>query len=294
LGLALFNWNFVIGFSIIIASGEISLNALKSWSLRNGQVQNIMLLDLARQGASILAGAAYLFLVSDPNVETASLCYAAAYLAAVLWACFRFGIRFGGLPGRPRESLVLSLGALAGAGYSQGDVLLLGMIAGDEAAGTYSIASMVAWAAAGLFLNHANSYVAEMRSGGVGASIRRIVPSALIVALAVLAASGLISYFHVLDSLGPTLAILSLFVLLRAINHVCTVALTLGRRDVTRTVATLATALFDLGLVFLFVALGSVGAALAAVISELMLLFIYVPAYKRVVQSIRQNVGISP
>jgi len=293
LGFACFQFNYVLGFSILIAGGEIALNALKSGYLRGGRIQRVMQLDLVRQGVSIAAGGTYLLVASSPNMEFASLCYGAAYLVAVGLACFRYGVRFGGLPGRVRESTLLSFGAVAGAGYAQGDVLLLGVVAGDNAAGVYSIASMVAWAAAGLFLNHANSYVAEIRSGGSGASLKSILLPAALVAASVAGLSLVIWFLDVMNPLGPSLLVLSAFVFLRAINHVCTVMLTLAKRDVTRTSATVVTALFDIGLVFLLADIGSVGAAVAAVVSELLLLSVYAPAYKKSVKAPRVSLGVS-
>lgn len=289
-GVGLFQLDFVVGFAIIIAGGEIALNALKSQSLRSGLVDHVMLLDLVRQTISILTGAAYLFLHSDPNIEIASLYYASAYFLAVGVASVRFGLRVPLLPGGRREAFILSFGALAGAGYAQGDVLLLGFIAGDDAAGTYSIASMVAWSAAGLFLNHANAYVGEIRSGGSGLRLIRVVRPATLVASAVLILGIALAFLHLLDPLGPTLCVLSIFVVLRAINHVCTVTLTLGGKDITRFIATLTTALFDLGLVVLLVGFGSFGAAIAAVLSEVLLCCIYIPAYRRVVKTIASNI----
>lgn len=289
-GISLFQLNFVVGFAVVIAGGEIALNALKSQFLRGGIVDRVMLLDLVRQVLSILTGAAYLFLHSEPQVEVASLFYAGAYLLAVVVACVRFGLRVPSIPGRRREAFILSFGALAGAGYAQGDVLLLGIIAGDEAAGTYSIASMVAWSAAGLFLNHANAYVGEMRSGRSGLRLARVARPAAFVATAVLILGIAMAFLRLLDPLGPTLCVLSIFVVLRAINHVCTVTLTLGRKDVTRSIATLTTALFDLGLIVLLVSFGSIGAAAAAVLSEVLLCCIYIPAYRKVIRTIASDV----
>lgn len=290
IGLCLFQLNFVVGFASVIAGGELALNALKSQSLRSGSVDRVMLLDLVRQGLSIFAGVAYLFLFPDPNVQVASLLYSGAYVLAVVVGCVRYGLRFPWIPGGQREAFILSFGALAGAGYAQGDVLLLGILGGDEAAGTYSIASMVAWSAAGLFLNHANAYVAEMRSGGSGLRLTRVVRPASVVAVVVLSLGIALTFLHLLDPLGPTMCILSVFVVLRAINHVCTVTLALGRKDLTRSIATLITALFDLGLVVLFMSIGSVGAALAAVLAEGLLCCIYIPAYTKLVKRIAPEV----
>lgn len=283
IGLGLFQVNFVVGFAFLIAGGEIALNALKSQALRSGLVDRLMLLDLVRQGLSISLGAAYLFLADDPVLEIASLLYAGAYILAVAVASVSYGVRLPWFPGKLREAGILSFGALAGAGYAQGDVLLLGLVAGDEAAGTYSIASMVAWSAAGLFLNHANAHVREMRSGGSGAHLVGILRPALAVSLVVLIISIILMYLGLMEPLGSTLAVLSAFVVLRSVNHVCTVALTVARKDLRRTIATVSTALFDLALVFVFMSLGSLGAAIAAVLSELLLSCLYIPAYRRIV-----------
>lgn len=281
-GLSLIQVNYIIGFAIVIAGGEIALNALKSHSVRGGLVDRVMLMDLVRQALSIAVGGAYLVLSADPSVEMASLLYAGAYLGAVLVAALRYGFALPRLPGKARESILLSFGALAGAGYAQGDVLVLGIVAGEEAAGTYSIASLIAWSAAGLFLNHANTHVRELRAGGPGARLVRVVPPAIGIGSIVLLSGLLLTWLGVMDPLGPTLTVLSLFVVLRAINHVCTVALTVARKDVTRTLATVATTLVDFCLVLVFVSQGSIGAAVAAVISEALLCLVYLRAHKNV------------
>lgn len=281
-GFSLIGLNYIVGFSIVIAGGEMALNALKSSSLRSGTVDRVMFLDLIRQAVSIAAGAAYLFLSADPNVGLATLLYSVSYIIAGIVAVLKYGLGIPSLPGKLKESTVLSLGALAGAGYAQGDVLVLGLVASQEAAGTYSIASLVAWSAAGLFLNHASAHVGELRAGAKGARLRGILPPAIGISIMVLLLGLSLSWLHLMDSLGPTLAILSAFVVLRSINHVCTVALTVAGKDLTRMLATVITAAVDIGLVITFASHGSTGAAAAAVLSELLLCVIYLRAFARI------------
>ncbi|MEZ2388356.1 polysaccharide biosynthesis C-terminal domain-containing protein [bacterium RCC_150] len=291
LGLLLVNVNYVVGFSIVIGGGEMALNALKSAFLRSGTVDRVMLLDLIRQAVSIAAGASYLFLVPNPNVMTATVLYAVSYMVAAIFGVFKYGIGVPSIPGKLKDSVVLSLGALAGAGYAQGDVLFLGIVAGQEAAGTYSIASLVAWAAAGLFLNHASSHVEDLRTGGRGARLAGILMPAAFVAILVLLVGVLLTWLQLMNPLGPTLAILSIFVVFRSMNHVCTVALTVAGRDMTRMLATVVTALVDLVMVFVLSGLGSTGAAIAAGFSELILCAVYLRAFSQISASIESRSG---
>jgi O-antigen/teichoic acid export membrane protein len=280
-GLCLFKVNYVVGFCIVIAGGEMALNAVKSESLRCGLVDGVMKLDLLRQIISIAAGGAYLFLSENRTIEFATILYCLPYLVTVIYAVLRYGLRVPNLPGGVRQCAVLSVGAIAGAGYAQGDVLLLGALAGNEAAGTYSIASLIAWSAAGLFLNHANAHISDLRGGKSILSLGRTMWPAFGVSLLVAGLGLVLSWAQILNSLGTSLLILSAFVFFRSVNHVLTVTLTVSGKDVTRMIATLASLAVDFLLLFLFIQHGSAGASVAAALSEVLLFAFYFSAYRR-------------
>lgn len=287
LGSALWMFAPTVGFAVVIAGGEVATNTLKSSSLRAARPNLVSLIDLFRQLLGIGLGVAAVALIPAAGFSIVVAAYCLPYLAVLLFCAVRYGF---GRPwprhGSVKEWARLSFGALAGAGYAQGDVLLLGLVANSSAAGVYSIASMVAWSAASVLQNYAYTHVEELRQGIAAAGMK----PEFAVAVALGAIVGITGYVLILIGLMPplgyVLAILSAFTALRAINHVLTVRLSVWGYDTLRLFATLSTLTVDLLLLFVMREWGSVGAAIAASGAELLLFVIFLLGARRATSSL--------
>ncbi len=279
LGAAVYGASFEIGFGLVVAGGEIVFNAYKSGALREGQPDVVQRLDLIRQAAAIALGSLYVFLTPDPQLGIAGLCYLAPYVLVVALAAVR-ALRYRPLvPGGGREIGLLWLDALALAAYIQGDVLLLGLVAGNEVAGLYSVVSVLALAAASLAQMYVHTFHERLRmqngDPSAGPSAKAIVVVATSLGVSVLAAAGLLALFPVDEQLPPALAIMSLFVVGRSVSLVLQTILYVQRRDLPRVVGGGAVAALKLLLIVLLAPLGAIGGAIASVVAEVGLVIIY-------------------
>ena len=126
IGAVTFNLNYVIGFGLMVAGGEMALNVVKSRSARDGHPDKVFRIDTARQLASAGIAAAYLYTSAHPMLTHASLLYCTPYVPVLLiGARLVIGYR-PALPGSPRLIAALSGEMLGTTLYLGGDVLLLG------------------------------------------------------------------------------------------------------------------------------------------------------------------------
>ncbi|MGU3432786.1 lipopolysaccharide biosynthesis protein [Actinomycetes bacterium M1A6_2h] len=271
---------YVAGFAIIVAAGELLFNTYKSQFMRVGRPDVTMRYDAIRQIASIGLAVAYLYTVDGATLYVASALYLLPYLV-VLIACVRYvpGHK-PAFPGGPREFSLLSSEAFAGGLYAQGDVLIIGWVAGDRVAGYYSVALVAALAISMIGQNYANTYVEKIRAadGHVSSAPARssIVRAGAFTGASMAAIGVGILVWGGADYTGFVALILSLFVFARAINHSFIVVLFLQHRDSLRVRATVTVAVTKIvALLAVVGTLGGYGAAAAAVVCEFALLVVY-------------------
>ncbi|WP_328810736.1 hypothetical protein [Rhodococcus sp. NBC_00294] len=279
-GVVAFTSSFVVGFAVIVAAGELLFNTWKSHLLREGRPDVAMRFDAVRQITSIVLGATYLYAVEAPSLSTAAALYLLPYLV-VAAACLRYVPgRTPAAPGGPKEFALLSFEALAAALYAQGDVVVIGWVAGDEVAGYYSVALVAALAISTIGQNYANTYLEKIRAVGGHVSgapaLRDVVKVGLLTGGSMAVIGVGILLWGGADYTGHITLILSLFVVARAINHSFIVVLFVQKRDALRVKATVAVAVAKLAALALLVGpLGGYGAAVACVVCEAALLFVY-------------------
>lgn len=279
-GVAVYAESYVVGFALLVAAGELLFNTFKSSYMRSGRPDVTMRFDTIRQVSSIAAASIYLFLVHSPSLYVASILYLLPYLV-VVGACLPFvpGHR-PALPGSFKEIALLSTEALASAVYSQAPLLVVGAVAGTQAAGYYSVAQVSALAIAMVGQHYANTYVEKLReSSGHHSSapgLRNIaVMASMTGAVMIVIGIGILVWGKA-DTAGYVCLILSVFVFARSCDYVFTVILFLQHRDWLRVRATVALAVVQLAILFPLVhVLGAYGAALASVGCELALLVTY-------------------
>jgi O-antigen/teichoic acid export membrane protein len=262
-----------LGFALVVAGGEIAFNALKSSALRTGQPQRTMRWDAARQAASIALGAAAVLVPAHPGLALTAALYAAPYgVVAVLVAvrCLRHRPSVGGTA---RERGLLALEALGLGVYLQGDVLVLGLVAGSAVAGVYSIGSLVALAAASLAQVFVQTYTERLRlgRGRADAGPARAVMAVLAVAigLAVAALGGVVALIPGEGGVAIVLVAMAAFAALRSGSTMLTAFLYAQGRDGHRVAASCVAAVVKLGAIVLIGrATGAVGAAIAVTAVE--------------------------
>ena len=287
LGVLCFVQWYIVGFAIIIGAGEQLFNTFKSQYLRTGRPDITMRFDAVRQLLSIGLGAAgIVFLGAD--LHQATWLYAVPYLV-ILLICLRFiPGRRPLAPGGPREIALLSLESFAAVTYTQGDLLLIGGIAGEKMAGYYSVALVTALAISVIGQNYANTFVESMRAvnGHMSAAppLRRIVrvAAATSLAMALIGIGVLIS--GLANLVGVIALIMSVWVFARSINAMFTLLLFLQHRDAMRVRATVVVAVIKMSLLVPVVhTFGVIGAAVSCVLCEIgLLLWYHHVIYRRV------------
>lgn len=271
---------YVVGFAIVVAAGELLFNTFKSQYLRAGRPDIATRFDAIRQPASIAPAAAYLFIASDPQLSIATALYTTPY-AVIMLICLRYVPgRRPARPGDRREILTLSTEALAAAIYGQGDLLVLGLLAGDTIAGYYSVALVTAIAVSTIGQQYASTYVERMRAAAGqlhSAPALRDLSKVATVTGAAMALIGVgILVWGGADNVGIICLIMSLWVGARSVEFSFVAILFQQRRDALRVRATSAAAVVKLSLLFPVVhVFGGYGAAVASVLCEFALIAVY-------------------
>jgi O-antigen/teichoic acid export membrane protein len=265
---------YVPGFAALLAGGETVLGVVKAEPHRQGRPGAEQALDLARQVTSIACGMIALLVLGRHHLLAISLAYAAPYGVAMVDAMRRSIARPHALP--LRELLALSATSVAGAGYAQLDVVILGGLLGSTAAGAYALATLAAWALALPGLQYATSRIPELRRSPIvhPAVVSVVMISGLGLGSVCLAAPLVASI--VLPSQLTTaecLALLSPFVATRTVNWYLSTVAVLQKRDAARLGTTVLSLAVDVALLIALVPmLGVMAAPLAAVGADLILL----------------------
>jgi O-antigen/teichoic acid export membrane protein len=274
-----FEW-YVVGFAILVGAGELFFNTFKSQYLRVSRPDIANRYDAIRQPTSIGLGAAYLFLAHDPHLGVATALYVVPY-GVIMLVCFAYVPgRRPAIPGDWREIALLSSEAFAAAMYAQGDLLVLGLLAGNKVTGYYSVALVTATAVATIGQNYASTFIEHLRAtnGALTSAppISHILRVGMITGGAMAAIGFGILIWGGADMVGVIFLIMSLWVFGRAIEYNFIVILFVQRRDVLRVRATAAVAVLKVCLLFPGVYLfGAYGAAVAGVFCELGLVTFY-------------------
>jgi O-antigen/teichoic acid export membrane protein len=278
-GLALIPVNYIAWFGLVAAGGELMFNTYKSRNLRDGHPDRIMRVDTVRQSTSIGLGCAYLFLAPHPTLLGASLLYVAPYFVIAALTAATVRKHRPAVPGPPRLIVALVAEHLGNALYVQGDILLLGFLTNSTVAGYYSVASVLAWAVAAIGQSYVTTFHEPLRLAGGALSAGP--PARTIVIVGLLAGTTVaVIGIGLLISPAPTdlalaMLIMAVFCAMRAVNYVYTAVLYMQKRDLVRATSAVALAPVKLALVAGLVALGAVGASIASVVTDAILLAIY-------------------
>ncbi|MBJ7339091.1 hypothetical protein [Mycolicibacterium sp.] len=284
-GAALLDVNYVAWFGLFVAGGEIAFKSYQSQAARDGHPDRVSRMDSTRQGISVAMACAYLFGTEHPTLLGATLLYCAPYLVIAVLAGQRVWGHRPGIPGPPRLMAALTGEMLGTAVYLQGDVLLLGYLTDTTIVGYYTIAITVGIALSSLGTSFGMTYHEPLRTSGgdlaTGPPLRHTV-------LFGVAAGALMAIIGVglLVSPAPTelaiaMIIMSAWCAIRTVVSIFQVILYTQRRDLVRLSAALGLVPFKLLLVAALASAGAVGASVASVITDAILLLVYSVALYR-------------
>lgn len=278
-GAALVEVSYIAWFGLFVAGGEIILKAYQSHWARDGQPQLVAQLDTIRQVTSVMCAAAYVFLVDDPTLQIASMFLVAPYVVIAVIVGFSVLGPRPGMPGPPKLIAILIGEMLGLAAYLQGDVLLLGWLTNDTIVGYYALTVTVTIAIVAVGQSFGMSYNRSLREGdgqlAAGPPLKSTLILGGVAGLLVLIVGVVMLFTPAPTELAVAMIIMSLFCGMRTITSVFQAVLYLQRRDTTRLVANLSLLPIKLGLVALLAVAGAVGAAIATVIADALLLAIY-------------------
>jgi O-antigen/teichoic acid export membrane protein len=284
-GACLINVNYILWFGLVIAGGEMVFKSYQSQAARDGHPQVTWRMDTIRQVSSVTIASAYLFGADEPSLSVASLLYCTPYLVVLVLAARRVWGHRPGVPGPPRLIAALVGEMLGMCIYLQGDVLLLGFLTDSTTVGYYALTVTVTVALAAIGQSFAMTYHEPLRrSGGdlsTGPSLRHIVFLGLGTGGLVLITGVVLLATPAPTELAVAMIIMAAFCAMRTMSSVFAVILYAQRRDTVRLGANLSLVPVKLGAVAALAQFGAIGAAIATVGADAILLVIYLIAIYR-------------
>ncbi|MGU3500193.1 lipopolysaccharide biosynthesis protein [Mycobacterium sp. C31M] len=278
-GVALVEVSYIAWFGLFVAGGEIIMKTYQSHWARDGQPQRVAQLDTIRQVVSVALAGSYLLVAEQPNLQVASMWLVSPYVVAAIVVGLIVVRHRPGMPGPPKLIAILIGEMLGLAAYLQGDVLLLGWLTDDTTVGYYALTVTVTIAIVAVGQSFGMSYNRSMREGDgaldAGPPLRSTLILGVLAWLLVLIVGVVMLFTPAPQELAVAMIIMSLFCGMRTVTSVFQAVLYLQRRDTTRLVANISLLPVKLGLVALLAVAGAVGAAIATVIADALLLGIY-------------------
>lgn len=273
-GLAMFHWWFVPGLILAKAGADIAFNAYRSTSIRAGDPSWSYAVEAARQLVALAAGSIVLF-TAGATLERASLAYLLALVPfALLAAGSSRGVR-PRLPHRERRTGSMIVEALGAAAYTQGDIVLLGVLVSSAQAGYFSLGSLVVWTVALVAQNFSITFHEELRStqGHVssGPRLRHTLGLAAASGLATLLTGVVLLVADAPRGLWLTFMILSVVAFTRVVSSVFTTVLAVQAADHLRMRITVTAVVVKAAVLVALTSQGAVGAAIAFVLGDLVM-----------------------
>lgn len=274
-GLILFNEVFILGLALSKAGADVAFNAQKSRSFRNGEPDVAYRLDSWRQGLSLGIGVALLFGYDHTTLSSATLMYLLGYAPFLIAALPMLkGVR-PGLPERTLRTGTIVVDSIGAATYMQADIVLIGLMASSAEAGYYSLGSLAVWMIGTVGQNFSYTFHESLRAAkGATSGGPRIVHTTALAAASVFAMVlvSLALWLAGTDrQLWMTFAILSVVGGTRFVSGVLTTVLILQSRDQTRMAITVVSALIKLAGIAILGSVGSVGGAIAFLVSDVVM-----------------------
>jgi hypothetical protein len=297
-GAALIDVNYIAWSGLVVAGGEMAWNAWLSQAVRDGHPQRYWRVGTIRQAVSIALACAYMFGTSHPTLTVATLIYCAQHVVALVIGGWQVWGHRPGIPGRPKMIAALVGEMLGMCLYLQGDVLLLGLITNSTTVGYYRLTVVVVVSLAAIGQAYGMTYHEPLRLSGGDPSTGPPLRNTLLIGggtgLAV-AITGIVLFFTSAPTeLAVAMLIMAAFCAMRTSISILQVILYAQRRDVIRLVANLGMVPVKLGLVAALAFAGAVGASIAAVVSDAVILAIFITAiYRRKAKPDHDDVAVN-
>ncbi|MCW2800862.1 MAG: hypothetical protein JWQ70_2334 [Aeromicrobium sp.] len=275
LGVLIWPVSFGAGFAVAKAGVDLCFQASRSNLIRDGHPERAQRADAIRQVLGLVMGSAYLLLVDNPSLSFA----AALYLIGCGLPILR-GVRAIAehAPIRPeltgRTAYILTE-AVGGVAYVQAEVILLGLLGSPSSAGYYSFGSTIVWSLASLGQSFGYTFHEKLRNSNGAVASGPPLPTAVWlsvstgVVVAVIAVG--LRIVDAEDVLWVTFAWLAPVSFLRTLSSVSTVVLSMQHRDSFRMKITAVSVVIKVGLVVALRESGGPGAAVAFLVSDLVM-----------------------
>ena len=283
-GAAMTSVSYFVWFGLLVAGGEVAFNSIKTKAARAGNPNLVWRYDVVRSSTSVTLSCVYLFAVPHPSLTVTSLLYCAPYAVILVLAAIAVWGHRPKMPGSPRQMGILVGEMAATVGYLQGDVLLLGWLTNSTVVGYYNIPLMLTSALAAVGQAYAVTYYEPLRNSkgdlSTGPPLRNTLTLASGVGLIVLVVGVVMLFTPVPTELALTMIVMAGFGFNRVIISVFQVVLFAQRRDRLRFGASLVMVPVKLTLltVLVWAGLEAVGAALASLGADLLLLAVFIGA----------------
>jgi len=284
-GVALTGVHYIAWFGLVVAGGEMACNAWLSQSVRDGHPQLYWRVGTIRQTVSVALACAYMFGTDHPTLTIATMLYCSQYVVIFAIGAVRiFGHR-PGIPGSPKLIAALTGEMLGMFVVGHPDVLLLGFLTNHTTVGYYTLTVTVTVGLAAVGQAFGMTYHEPLRASGGDLSTGPPLRSTLLIGggtgLLVLITGIVLLISPAPTELAVAMLLMAVFCAMRTISSILQVILYAQRRDVVRLVANLGLVPVKLGLVAALAVFGAVGAAIATVITDAILLTIYATAIYR-------------
>ena len=278
-GVAMLNVNYVAWFGLFVAGGEMVFKSYQSRAARDGHPDITSRMDSIRQVISVAMACAYLFTADHPTLLGATLLYCAPYPVIALLAGRLVWRHRPGIPGPPRLIAALTGEMLGTAVYLQGDVLLLGYLTNTTVVGYYTWAITVAIALSALGQSFGMTYHEPLRKSGgdlaTGPPLRLTLMFGGAAGLIMVLIGGGLLLSPAPTELAVAMSIMAGWCAIRTVVSILQVILFTQRRDLVRLTAAVGLVPVKLLMVAAMAGAGAVGAAIASVITDALLLLIY-------------------
>lgn len=279
---------YVVWFGLTLAGAELIVAAYKSDALRHGRPSHVWRADTLRQAGSVSLAAGYLVLADAPDLERASALYLVPYLVVLLLTLRHLWSDRPQPPGSPRQMGVLGAEMLATCLYLQGDLVLLGHWSEASTVGYYSLTQTVFFAVIAATQAYAAGFIPRLRESrgapAAGPPARGVLAISVATGLAMVLAAVVVLLADGPGELAAALAVMGIFAGARSVTTCLQALLIAQRRDLLRFATVTALIPAKILLLWFLVAdvrLGAVGAATAASIVEVGLMFAFLGALAR-------------
>lgn len=275
LGWLLWPFTFVGGFAVGKAGIDVCFQASRSPLIRDGHPDRAQRADAIRQVIGIALGTAYLLLFPGPTIEVAALIYLAGSATPILIGVRNLVVHPPVRPEMNSRTASIVGESIGGTAYVQAEVILLGLLVSSTSAGYYSFGATIVWSLATLGQSFAFTFHEGLRHSRGDVATGPPLGTALRLSMATGVVVGVIAVaLRLVDldqALWLTFAWLAPVSFLRTLSSVSTVVLTMQHRDTLRLKVTAVSLAVKVGLIMAFSSWGGPGAAVAFLVSDLIM-----------------------